>query len=188
MTRSDLLLATAFVSVLVLAQVGLEGLGLPLRYERGGLAAGELWRAVSGHLVHLGWVHLALNAAAFVLLALLAASARLAVVLCLLFAPLISAALFVFAPHVEWYVGLSAALHGLFAWIALDLVREGERLGWLGLIGLCVKLGFEQWNGPDTWTGGLIGGAVVIESHLYGAAAGALCWPLARAVRGLFRE
>ena len=38
-----------------------------LRYERAAIAAGELWRGISAHLVHLGFTHTLLNLAGFVL-------------------------------------------------------------------------------------------------------------------------
>src|SRR5688572_32682494 len=46
-----------------------------LRYERAGVAAGELWRLLTGSMVHLGPRHLALNMAALVALWALAPEA-----------------------------------------------------------------------------------------------------------------
>ena len=43
-----------------------------LRYERGAVLDGELWRLLTAHLIHLGLAHWALNAAGLVLCALLA--------------------------------------------------------------------------------------------------------------------
>src|SRR5215831_9945936 len=39
-----------------------------LRYERAGLAAGQLWRLVTGHFVHLSLEHAALNSLGLVLM------------------------------------------------------------------------------------------------------------------------
>ena len=40
-----------------------------LAYTREGVAAGELWRLLTGHLVHLGWTHMWLNLAGIALVA-----------------------------------------------------------------------------------------------------------------------
>ena len=53
------------VVVMVLGGLALGGerLRMLLQYDRAALAAGEWWRLVTAHLVHLGWDHLALNVA-----------------------------------------------------------------------------------------------------------------------------
>src|SRR4051812_11228217 len=61
----------ALLIVLALVWLALAG-GAPwsaaLRYERGALAAGQWWRLVSAHWVHLGVRHLLLDSAGLVLL------------------------------------------------------------------------------------------------------------------------
>ena len=47
----------------VLAAVGGDFAREALAYDREQVAAGELWRLVTAHVVHLGWSHLLLNLA-----------------------------------------------------------------------------------------------------------------------------
>ena len=45
--------------------VALEAAGLRdlLAYDRAGLGAGQVWRLLTAHFVHLGWTHMLLNLA-----------------------------------------------------------------------------------------------------------------------------
>lgn len=143
-----------------------------LQYDRLALARGEWWRLVTGHLVHLSAGHLAMNIAGFAALALLyrsLAARRCWLVLALAVSLSISAQLYWFSPTVQWYVGLSGVLHGLWAAAAVWLwpLSRAESLG-AGLL-LFAKLAVELRFGP------LSGGEdfrVVTEAHRAGAAAG----------------
>src|SRR5690606_29964112 len=147
-----------------------------LRYERDALMAGEAWRLITGHLVHLGWGHLWMNLAALALIRLLVADAfstadwiGAAVVSALG----IDLGLYVLAPAIGWYVGLSGFLPGLLAAGALALMRTQPALGALLAGGLIVKLLLEQTAGPLPLSESTAGGEVITQAHLYGAAAGA---------------
>ena len=76
-----------------------------------------------------------------------------------------------FSPDIDRYVGLSAALHGLFVWGACHDICKHRRSGWLLLIGLCSKLIQEQWF-EDPTTAELINATVATMAHVYGAFAG----------------
>lgn len=146
-----------------------------LRYERSGIEAGQLWRLLTAHLVHLGAGHAILNAAGLVLVAWLYGP-------CLSFRQWllaggmtvagIDAAFWLLEPRLDWYVGLSGLLHGLLA--AGIVVRFGaaraEAVG-VGLL-LATKLAWEQLAGALPGSIELAGGAVVVDAHLYGAIAG----------------
>lgn len=75
-------------------------------------------------------------------------------------------------PQVGWCVGLSGVSHGLAAAGAVELLRHGRSAGWLWCALLTVKLGWEHWQGAFTGTQTLLGGATVIDAHLYRAAEG----------------
>jgi len=165
----------ALIALCTLLQVA--GLAPLMRYDRGAIAAGELWRLVTGHLVHLGPMHLALNAAGLVLVAALVGN-RLGVgawgVVFLTTALTISGGLWLAAPRLTWYVGLSGVLHGLLVAGAVRAAQD-VRERWFALAVLLVvalKLAWEQAVGSMPATAALAGGRVVVDAHLYGALGG----------------
>src|SRR5690606_28960133 len=150
-----------------------------LRYTRSGIVDGQWWRLLTAHIVHLDARHALLNAAGLALLwALFARSFRpwqwlLALVLIL---AVVDAGLWYLSPRIQWYVGASAMLHGVFACGAVAMIRGGERLGWVAALVFAAKLAWEQFQGPLP----LSGGPVVTASHFYGAAGGLLAGLLLR--------
>lgn len=165
--------------LLALLCIALQGLGWgeALRYERA-LVGSEPWRLLGAHLVHLGWEHLLLNLAALALIwALFGAALRpwawaAAFVWCAL---VVSGGLYWRDPALAWYVGLSGVLHGLLVCGALAGWRREPRTSLILLIGLGAKLAWEQLAGADIGTEALVGGAVIVNAHLYGALGGGLC-------------
>ena len=148
-----------------------------LRYQRAAVLDGEWWRLLSAHLVHLGWAHLWLNLAGLLLVWLLFGPRLRPVAWLAVF--LLSAlgtglGLFWFSPGLDWYVGLSGVLHGLFVAGALAECRFEPRMGGLLLVLLAVKLAWEQFMGATPGTAEMIGAAVVVDAHLYGAVSGGL--------------
>ncbi len=146
-----------------------------LVYERDAVAAGQWWRLLTGNLVHLGWTHLALNAAAMLIGARMFEGVRTpaawlpAALLCMLAVPL---GLHFLSPAVQWSMGVSGVLHGLLVVGAADLCRRRD---WLGpvLLALCIaKVTTEQFIGGGSPTESLIGGPVVVDAHLWGALGG----------------
>ncbi len=148
-----------------------------LRYDRLAISGGELWRLISGHFVHLGWSHFALNAVGLVLISYLIA-ARFSSVqwlwISLLIIMGIDLGFWILEPQLAWYVGLSGVLHGLLAAGVASGIRDGHSDSWIigGL--LLIKLIYEQLVGPIPGSEGSSGGDVVVAAHLYGTIAGAL--------------
>lgn len=145
------------------------------RYERVAIEAGEYWRLLSAHVVHLGWGHLWPNVLALLVLGVLFEDAlrpRQWIATVLVSAIAIDAGLYYLDPGVAWYVGLSGVLHGIMAAGAVTLMLRGETLGALLAMGLCGKLVFEQVFGPLPFTAESTGGPVITAAHLYGAAGG----------------
>ena len=147
------------------------------RYDRLAISSGELWRLISGHFVHLGWSHFALNTVGLVLISFLVA-ARFSAIQWLLITLLIIVGIdlgfWILEPQLAWYVGLSGVLHGLLAAGVASGMRDGQSDSWIigGL--LVIKLIYEQLVGPLPGSEGTSGGDVVVAAHLYGAIAGAL--------------
>ncbi len=157
-------------------------------YDREAIAAGELWRLVSGHLVHLGLSHLLLNVAGLLLIWYLIGSAfdRSQWLLVLLAAIIaVDLGLWFREPQLLWYVGLSGLLHGLLvAGIAGSLSTRRIDVLVLG-IAVLAKLIYEQLAGPLPGSAESTGGAVIVAAHLYGAVGGALgaAWIMIRVRR-----
>jgi len=127
-----------------------------LRYDRDAILHGQWWRLISGNIVHLGWPHLLLN------LAGLASAAAVGV------------GLLLFDPHLQWYVGLSGVLHGLFAAGLVTALYTGNRGDWWLLLLFVAKITWEQLVGTMPGSAEIAGGTVIVNAHLYGAIGGAL--------------
>ncbi len=154
-----------------------QGLDDSLRFDRRAIEQGRMWLLLSGNLVHLGWPHLWMNMAGLLLTGVFFGRyVPLRVwVLLLLFSGLsVGIGLYLFTPELNYYVGLSGVLHGLFvmgAW----LERRLYPLAGYGLLTLmAAKLAWEQLAGPMPGSESMIGGAVAVDAHLYGAMSGAL--------------
>ncbi len=169
----------ACLALLLLPLAGGQWLAGILRYERAAIAAGQWWRLLTAHLVHLDAGHALLNAAGLALLWALFARAYTAwrwLVAMLLILAAVDAGLWFFSTGLRWYVGASALLHGVFACGAIAMIRTGDRMGFIALIVFVAKLAWEQWQGALPFTAG----PVVTASHLYGAAGGVLAGLLLR--------
>ena len=140
------------------------------------ISQGEYWRLISSQFVHLGSNHTLLNLVGYLIVA---ASFRedispreeaLSLLICCLGVGL---GIYWFNPEIGWYVGLSGAIYGILTHF---LIVGWQRSPFLSLffgVFLAGKFIYEQFiSGPDTFTAGLIGAQVAIDSHLYGAITG----------------
>lgn len=148
-----------------------------LRFDRAGIAAGEVWRLLTGHLVHLGISHTLLNLAGLVLVWVLVGRAYTSKQWLWIMAGSVTAidlGLWFGAPTLEWYVGLSGLLHGMLA--AGIVAGLAERSGEMLFLAVAVagKLAWEQFAGPLPGSEGTSGGAVIVDAHLYGVIGGVL--------------
>jgi rhomboid family GlyGly-CTERM serine protease len=172
-----LLVPAVLAGLAGLAEIAGDAGRLALRYDRAAIAEGEVWRLITGHLVHLGPSHLAMN---------LLALAILAFVLPALSAPrdwltafvasalVIAAGLYGFHPSVAWYVGLSGVLHGFWiAGVILAIDQRRYEAVPLGLL-LLFKLGYEVFFGAIPLSGEVAAGPVVTAAHAWGAVGGAI--------------
>ncbi len=182
---------SAVTALLVLSAI-LQASGLTplLRWSRDAIAAGEVWRLITGHLLHLGVAHFVLNAVGTVLAAaLVGAQLKPHAWGCvwLTCALSVSAGLWFLQPDIGWYVGLSGVLHGLIvAGAVAGLGDYRERLFAAAVLtAIAAKLGWEQWTGAMPGTAALAGGSVVTEAHLYGAVGGLIAGLAVLATRRL---
>src|SRR5882672_5489646 len=143
-----------------------------LQYERSAIGAGEWWRLLTAHWVHLGARHLLLDAAGLVLLwVLYARELRPRTWLFVLAGAtgVIDAGLWWGEPQLQWYLGLSGILHGLWSAGAAGAALRRNILGYLMLAILAAKLAVELHSGSSLVAETF---PVVTASHLYGSLGG----------------
>jgi rhomboid family GlyGly-CTERM serine protease len=146
-----------------------------LQYDRGLIDQGQYWLLLTGHLVHLNWVHWALNMAGLLLVAVFFSlyGKMLDWLFVLLFSALVTGlGLYWLHPELIWYVGLSGVLHGLFIFGAIREIRFYPFSGYLLLLLIAAKLFWENMNGALPGSEAMTGGRVLVEAHLYGAIGG----------------
>lgn len=163
----------AVCALLLLPELAGDAGRAALRYERAGLAAGQWWRLITAHIVHLDFEHAALNSLGLVLMwALFARDYTPRQWLAILLAAILSidAGLWMRDSTIGWYVGSSGVLHGVMAAGTLAHVRRRDLDGWILAVFLFVKLAYEQGHGALPFSQGEAG--VVVDAHLYGALGG----------------
>lgn len=161
------------VALLLLPQLGGDAARLLLRYDRAALAAGQEWRLLTAHLVHLDFEHALLNSLGLILMwALFARDFRPRQWLLILAGAIaaIDAGLWLRDSTVLWYVGSSGALHGVMSAGTLAHVRRRDPDAWLLGPFLLIKLIYEQLAGALPFVSAPAG--VVVNAHLYGALGG----------------
>jgi len=175
LSRTDYFIPAGIaISVTLIALLGSDATQW-LRYDRDAIRDGQLWRLVTGHLVHLGWSHLALNVASLALIWAIFGSHipwRRWIILLLVGAVSISVLLFTFNTHLRGYVGLSGVLHTLFIAGCLADLKHKRRDTRILLAVIAIKLAYEQTWGPMPGSESISGGNVVVAAHLYGAICG----------------
>jgi rhomboid family GlyGly-CTERM serine protease len=164
------------------------GVGTALEY-RSGVAAGEPWRLITAHVVHINWPHALINAVAWFVVARLFAgelSPLRQLLVVLVAAGVISVGLALAYARIEWYRGFSGVLHALFftgatTWLVQAVAREESRrlVGlWLPgalVVGGWIKVVAEQPAASAQMPhAAWLGAATVPQAHLLGAACGTL--------------
>jgi rhomboid family GlyGly-CTERM serine protease len=160
-------------ALLLLPLLGGEALKLAWRYEREAVAAGQWWRFATCHFVHLDAMHALLNAVGLALLWSLFARSYAGwqwLVAIVASMTAIGAGFWFISTQLQWYVGASGALHGVFACGCIAMLRQRDRIGFIAAVMFAGKLVYEQWQGPLPFERA---DQVVTVAHLYGAIGGA---------------
>ena len=148
-----------------------------LRYDRDAVLSGQLWRLITGNFVHFGWPHLLMNLAGLLLIwaifTRVMTNLRWSVVT-LTGALGVGIGLLGFNQAIQWYVGLSGVLHAILVAGIILALNAGERIQWLLLCLVAIKLLWEQTVGPLPGSASVAEGPVLVDAHLYGAIAGAI--------------
>jgi rhomboid family GlyGly-CTERM serine protease len=146
-------------------------------YDRDQLNHFQWWRLITGHLLHTNTSHLLLNLTGLTLLwALHGYYYKMHryliqfLVLCLG----TSLGMYYFAQQMQWYVGLSGVIHGLFVIGAYFDIRQKLKTGWIMFIIVWVKVIYEQVFGASADVAKLIEANVAVDAHLFGTISGCI--------------
>jgi rhomboid family GlyGly-CTERM serine protease len=172
-----------FVGVALLIAIALQLFGPEFfRYNNDWLQSGQIWRIASAHWVHVGWAHLALNMLGLALCVSLANprwSVKRWLLQSLVLGIGISLLFTLQNPELNWYVGFSGILFGLYLLAAQDLYARDRLVALLMGGAIVAKVVVEQYTPYDITSAVLIGAPVIVDAHLYGlltAIAFALIW------------
>ncbi|MFT5550058.1 MAG: rhomboid family GlyGly-CTERM serine protease [Candidatus Azotimanducaceae bacterium] len=141
------------------------------RFQHDWVEQSEFWRVITGHWIHFNWQHLLLNGLGLVLCVGITRpiwSIGRWIVYNLLLAVGISMLLTWLNPELDWYVGYSGVLFGVFLLAAIELFKTERIMALLLGLGVCSKVVFEQMNPMTVITSDIIGVPVIIDAHLYG--------------------
>jgi len=158
----------------------------PLEYRRVAVLRGELWRLLTGNMVHLGWVHLARDLVGlFLIWALVGDSLdeRSWLRASGTSATAVGLGLLVFSPEISWYVGISGVLFGLYCAGALCQFQDRPIYVSALLFGMVTIIGWTLYAGALPGETAGLGGRVVPQAHLYGALGGAMFVAVRTALR-----
>ena len=152
------------------------------QFERDWLSSGEIWRLLSAHWVHVGWIHLLLNAVGLVICVSLTTpgwSLKRWLLTSMCMGIGISLLVMLNNPEIDDYAGHSGILYGLYVLGGISLFSRDRLIAVLIIAAIVIKILIEQFSSIDFTTGDLIGACVIVDAHLYGllmAIAIALIW------------
>jgi len=161
-----------------------------LRYNRGAILSGEVWRLLTAHFVHGSPGHWLLDISGLLLVWALFRQwmgGWQDIVAFFVISAGVSLGVLLLNPHTLWFVGLSGVLHGLFAMYLVIGLWQGDRTLLVLLGALIGKLAYEQAVGALPGSEQVVGMPVLVDAHLYGAITGAL-WGVVRARRQYSEE
>ncbi|MDF1764495.1 MAG: rhombosortase [Oleibacter sp.] len=150
-----------------------------LRFDRLAIEQGQIWRLFTAHISHLSYAHAGMNLAALALTAYVADQRRTALEWSLCWVWLMGTTglgLYLLAPDLYYYVGLSGALHGGLIAAIMTSPYYSARIRTLVVLVIVGKILWEQSPFYDDLANlALIGGRVESRAHLFGGIAG-LIW------------
>jgi rhomboid family GlyGly-CTERM serine protease len=163
----------------------LPQVGEALQFDRTAVAAGELWRLATAHLVHWNVEHLQWDLLMFVVLgAACEIRRRRRMWLCTATSTAcVSILVLVFFPEIETYRGLSGVDTALFTLLAIDLMRDALKrqqpvmavtIGAL-LVGFMAKTAYEAVTGHALFVDQTAAGfELLVWDHIVAAVVGAV--------------
>ncbi len=173
-TKRKTLLAPLLLIILC-TLIMLFHFNIDLRFDRSAIVDGQWYRILTSNVVHSNTAHLLMNMAGVGALWLLHHhfySVRKYWLHVLVISVACTGFIFLFSHNIDIYVGLSGTLHGLLAYGAIKDIQDKEKTGYLLLIGVLGKVGYEQFIGASADLEQLIESRVAIEAHLFGMLSG----------------
>jgi len=175
-----------------------SGVGLDyLSMDRAALGNGEFWRVWTGPLVHNSLPHLLLSLTGLVVLQQMFGEELQAVFWAPAYAVIstVIGVCWLLFDEVSWLpyggydsvVGLSAILHGLFAYAACLAMRRDRLLASGVLLIIGIKIVWEHLFGPSELSAGIIDMPVAATTHVYGYAGGLGLGAIATLTRRMIR-
>ena len=161
------------------------GLAAHLQYDRAAIAAGEVWRLVSGHWTHYSLDHFVWDGLAFAALGVACErKSRSRFLVCLIASALtISLSVWRLLPEMQVYRGLSGIDSALFTLLAAMMWNDARRREQSGdqaiaiacVIGFLLKVAFELLTGSTVFVREIGLDAVGVPlAHIVGASCGFL--------------
>lgn len=149
------------------------------QFDRQAISSGEYWRLVTSHVTHLSFAHLTLNLLALALSAYVADPKHSVGYLLALWGWLMvftGVGLYFYASDLNYYVGLSGALHGALLAAIVPSPYYSRFIRILVVLVISGKVIWEQTSFyNDMGNAELIGGRTEARAHMLGAIAG-LIW------------
>ena len=157
---------------MMLLMVALQLAGPELsRFQSDWLQSGDYWRILTAHWVHVNWKHFLLNAAGLLLFLSITAPGWSIVrwlIYQVCFALGISILFTLLNPQLDWYVGYSGILYGIFLLAAIDLYHRDSLIALIVGAAIVIKITLEQTSDINLTTSDMIGSPVVVDAHFYG--------------------
>jgi rhomboid family GlyGly-CTERM serine protease len=148
---------------------------LYLHIER--VKEGEYWRVISAHFTHYSWIHCLSNIVGlFLLIGIFSHSQQrmrwllATTVICIA----ISSGLILFSTQLDWYLGFSGVLTGLFAYAAIKSLNKNTLISTIILITLSTYVVIQLFEGELISSTILINLKASSYAHAYGFIAGVL--------------
>ena len=158
-----------------------DGLAAIFQFDRDAITRGEYWRLLTSHVTHLSFAHLTLNLLALALCTYVANPKHAVAYILAMWLWLMAftgVGLYFYALDLNYYVGLSGALHGA---LLIAIVPSPYYSRFIRILVVVVILGKVMWEQTsfynDMGNAELIGGRTEARSHMLGAIAG-LIWVL----------